>query len=597
MKKGCFVSQEIRERIVDGSIIIKFNDLSKNERGQFNETELEAMIQPMSFDATLGNEIFIIDTEEGMFRPKRHESIYRTLLELPKGKRQRFDITNGFEIKRGFTYIVPLNERIRLSRGEYIKSSPKSSFGRLFSRTRLLADYNPGFDEVHAHYKPDMHLQHWLLIQSPVFNLIVFPGIALNQLRFFHEEHNQLNASEIQEEYRKNPLLYLEKGEELVPTEPVISDGIQIHLDLSGDATEGIVGLKTRDNPEAIALNKKRYYDVEEFFEPVIQRTKSIPIKRGEHHLLVSHEVLSVPHHLSAELRSHSHVGLDGKLHFAGFADPGFKGDLVFEIQSHENMQIEDGMPLSRLDIFKTDQIPDKVYGEDIGSHYQFQKGPRTAKYFKPFDIEHAARKISKLDRLVLVQDAKVLTAHRKNHEGFETLDNPGELFHDIRNGFFHSRYDCEDDELVLQPIPYLLIFGTDSAIFSYERSASIKDYGDKRLFSKHSIGIGGHIIPSDGSEYINRCLERELNEEIEMKRRLSEPRFVGTLMQYDSPVDRVHFGLIFVMRAEEVKSKESSLRSGRMLSIRELTETNPEIYEDWSKTLIPHLPFLYKYI
>ncbi len=597
MKRGCLVSQDIRRRIIDGSITTHFSDLSLDDRGYFNDNNLESMIQPMSFDSTLSNEIFILDTEEGMFRPKRDRSVYRTLLELPLRKRHRADISNGFEIKRGFTYLVPLSERIKLREGEYIKSSPKSSFGRLFSRTRLLADYNPGFDEVHAYYKPDTHLQQWLLIQSPVFNLIVRPGIALNQLRFFHKEHNQLNATEIREEYKKNPLLYIKQNNQLAPAIPIISDGLQIHLDLSGESTEGIVGLKTGNNPEPIDLSKKGFYDVESFFEPVLQKSRAISIKKDEHYLLVSYEVLSIPPHLSAELRSHSHVGLDGKLHFAGFADPGFKGDLVFEIQSHENMQIEDGMPLSRLDIFRTDEIPDKLYGEDIGSHYQSQKGPRTAKYFKPFEIDHAAKKISKLDRLVLVQDAKVLTAHRKNREVFEQADNTTLLFNDIRNGFFHSRYDCEDDELVLQPITYLLIFGPNSTIFSYIRAENIKDYGDRRLFGKHSIGVGGHIIPSDGPAYINLCLERELNEEVEIKMRLSEPKFVGTLIQYNTPVDRVHFGLVFTIHADEVRTKESSLHSGRMIDIKELTNDSdyPQKYESWSKTLIPHLSNLYE--
>jgi len=45
-------------------------------------------------------------------------------------------------------------------------------------------------------------------------------------------------------------------------------------------------------------------------------------------------------------------------------------------------MTLEDGMPASKIDVFRND-LPDKIYGIEIGSHYQGQIGPRPSKFFK----------------------------------------------------------------------------------------------------------------------------------------------------------------------------------------------------------------------
>ena len=318
--------------------------------------------------------------------------------------------------------------------------------------------------------------------------------------------------------------------------------------------------------------------------------------------------MLKIPPHLNTELEAHSHIGITGPLHFAGFIDNGFEGDLVFEVRSDElsNMALEHEMPISRLNVFRT-ELPDKIYGTSIGSNYQGQVGPKPAKYFQEFDFTLAARNYKKLDRLVLVEDANTLNRHRKSDESFEFIDSDEAeaLCNDARKGFFHSRYDCEDDTLVLQPIPYVLLFGPDRTVFTYVRATNIKDYGDKRLFKKHSIGAGGHIIRTDGPEYLESCIEREVfSEEVRVRGDYSRPKLVGTLMAYDKEVDTVHFGLVFAaMTTGQIEPNESSIASGRMITFEELekdleeTLDNPDCdreYETWSRVLIPHLQEIY---
>jgi dCTP deaminase len=581
----CLASQQIRELI---------------NRGQIKASSLdEPRIQPSSYEPEIGDELFVLDTEtRGLFRPKSNESVYRTLLRLPARQRSRVDISSGFELKRGFTYMFHLEDKLQLTESLFVKSSPKSSFGRLFLNTRMLADFNSSFDEISPKCLPQKYIDLWLLVQPLVFNVIAYPGITFTQLRFIAGYGAQLTAAEIAEEIRLNPILFKANDNgSLSPAQSVLSDGLEIHLDLSGRNTQGIVGLRARHNPVPIDLKKKSEYEAEDFFEPVKGDGK-ITVNRGNHYLLSSEEILRIPDYLNVELRSHSHIGFHGPLHFAGFIDNGFEGDLVFEVRPDElsNMVLEDRMPVSKLDLFRTAK-PDKLYGELIGSNYQGQAGPRPSKHFRQFDFSYAARNYSKLDRLVLVQEANILKKHRSRDQGFEFLlnDKVEKLYADISNGFFHSRYDCENDQLILQPIPYVLLFGPNETVFSYVRAKNIKDYGDERLFGKHSIGLGGHIVEADKPDYVKRCLRREvMEEEVEIQGNISEPKLVGTLMAYDNPVDRVHYGLIFATHVDgTVKPKESSIISGEMFKIQSLVsdDSHPLKYETWSRILMCHLP------
>ena len=188
------VSQEIRELITNSKLL-----------GSFIQ---ESQIQPSSFEPTIGTDMYILDTEDGVFRPQSSCSVQEILDKLPPRQHHKIDITSGFEIKRGFTYLFPLREKFNVAQGEYIKSSTKSSFGRLFLNCRLLADFTPCFDEVNSHYSLDKEVALWVMVQPLAFNMIVYPGLSFNQLRFFRGFNAQLNATQILEEYEKNSLFF-----------------------------------------------------------------------------------------------------------------------------------------------------------------------------------------------------------------------------------------------------------------------------------------------------------------------------------------------------------------------------------------------------
>lgn len=258
-------------------------------------------------------------------------------------------------------------------------------------------------------------------------------------------------------------------------------------------------------------------------------------------------------------------------------------------------------MPISKLRIFRTAENPDKIYSKEIGSSYQNQVGPYPSNNFTEFDYKYATRNYKKLDRLVLTQESDILLKHRRTKEGFEFIqeDDIKRLEKDIESGFFHSRYDCETDELVLQPIPYAILFGEDETIFTYVRAKEIRDYGDERLFGKHSIGAGGHIVKTDGPDFLKGCIEREvLREEVKIEGRYTKPQLVGTLMAYEQPVDRVHFGLVYAIHTNgNVRPNEAALISGKMVKINNILEDKSldKKFETWSRILMPSLKAIYK--
>ncbi len=596
--RGAYLaSQHIRKAINNGGIII--GDCRSVD------ADLEKRIQPASLDAAVTDELFVLDTD-GLFRPRRGETVYRSLLErVPSSKRQRVDISDGYEVRRGFNYLLRLDSKISGKNPGFraVKSSPKSSMGRLFAHTRLIADRVNSFDEFQVSSGKDTDM--WVLLQPYAFNLIVAPGITLNQLRFLRGGDPRLTVPEMADVWKEYPMIRdVGSGGALTPAEfSTLGDTLPVKIDIRGETTFGIVALRARDNPNPIDLRVEDQAPSEDYFEHVEGKNGVVKIEKGKHYLLASQGVLTIPNNLSVSLRPTSHLGLDARLHLAGFIDPGFTGDLVFEVTSREetDAEVENGTPFGELDIFRTSAVPDKVYGKKIGSHYHGQRGLRIAKYVAPFKFDDAAKASDKLNRDVLVQDAKVLLGHRKNPNriGFEHLNESQAhtLIDDVeRRGFLVNRYECERDPLILQVIPYVLAFDRTGKVFAYERSSGT---GDPRLKKKWSIGLGGHISRLDSPNYLRRCLEREVfDEEARIIGDHSDPKLVGTLYHNAKPVDRVHFGMVYAFLVDGTISsrEESSVSPGseRMYSLAGIRGEKRVEFETWSRVLIPHLGRIY---
>ncbi len=371
--EGTLPSQKIKE-LFDNDVVTPQSDNSK--------------IQPASLDPTLSNKIFSLDSSVGLFRPKWDARVEDILKTLPNGSVREYSLEGGFELRRGFTYLIPLNEKISWVENLFIRSSPKSSFGRLFLNTRLLADYNYAFDEVQLVKGRTISL--WLLVQPLAFNIILYPNMSLNQLRFFYKSEGRLSPSEVKSEFSKNKLVdyqnSLNKWIENSYEKFYFWDGIRIHLDLTNNPYAGLIARKVW---EPIDTSKLNYYDIKDYFDVVVSEDSKVKLEPDSYALFRSKEFLMIPPYLSSELRSHSYLGINATLHFAGFIDNGFNGQLVLEVHSNELSPVilEDSMPISKLDFYKTLCVPDKIYGKSIGSHYFLQKGVRVAKFFKSEDF------------------------------------------------------------------------------------------------------------------------------------------------------------------------------------------------------------------
>lgn len=129
----------------------------------------------------------------------------------------------------------------------------------------------------------------------------------------------------------------------------------------------------------------------------------------------------------------------------------------------------------------------------------------------------------------------------------------------DSRTGCWIPKDRAEVSPEWKQLIPYCLLM-RDGELLSYQRSEAC---GEARLVGKRAFGIGGHIDqPRDQNELdrlvapnvafgaaIRRALWAELGEELEiLGGGHLRPHFQGFLYDDDTPVGRVHLGLVYLI-------------------------------------------------
>jgi len=167
-------------------------------------------------------------------------------------------------------------------------------------------------------------------------------------------------------------------------------------------------------------------------------------------------------------------------------------------------------------------------------------------------------------------------------------------------NKQFKERYGSlgiEDKPEWQQIIFYGLIRQGDN-FFVYQRGGEKSQYKEKRLQSKISVGVGGHIEPFDNT--LIDSLYRELDEEVIFKKnglrinlrnnegKVTEKSFanladiyISGLIKYETDeVGGVHLGLACEVNLRDpnlvVKIREGESIEGKMMSLKE--------YQDWVK-------------
>lgn len=159
-------------------------------------------------------------------------------------------------------------------------------------------------------------------------------------------------------------------------------------------------------------------------------------------------------------------------------------------------------------------------------------------------------------------------------------------------NNFFLARDKAEDDPTHKQIIPYA-IFHHGNEVLRYFRGGGS---GEKRLASKGSIGIGGHVNDCDfqaaslDRDTYNVGFEREIEEELDIDGSFSH-QIVGLINDDSNEVGQVHLGVVHLVSLDtkSVKPAEDNIDQLDFLSIDQL-KAEIDGLETWSSICVDQL-------
>ncbi len=169
------------------------------------------------------------------------------------------------------------------------------------------------------------------------------------------------------------------------------------------------------------------------------------------------------------------------------------------------------------------------------------------------------------------------------------------ENFSDTVSGnlFFVPRNEAENDFTLKQIIPYMAVVRGDS-VFVMKRT---KKQTETRLHDKYSVGVGGHINPSDsfgendkGDELIKHGMLRELHEEVFINGDYEILPF-GCINDNSTQVGEVHFGICYLikLRDGDVKVRETEKMTGEWMPLKEAKKLSDKM-ESWSAIMLKML-------
>jgi predicted NUDIX family phosphoesterase len=158
----------------------------------------------------------------------------------------------------------------------------------------------------------------------------------------------------------------------------------------------------------------------------------------------------------------------------------------------------------------------------------------------------------------------------------------------------FMPRSQVEENPAYKQLIPYVLMSYRDKYL-SYIRG---RRAGEARLVGNRSIGIGGHINPTDDMPLFNTnfyetylaAVEREVAEEVSVETSHTD-RIVALLNDESNEVGSVHLGIVhhWILNAPKVSRREQMITQMSFMSPAELYEVRDAL-ETWSGLCLSRL-------
>jgi predicted NUDIX family phosphoesterase len=168
-----------------------------------------------------------------------------------------------------------------------------------------------------------------------------------------------------------------------------------------------------------------------------------------------------------------------------------------------------------------------------------------------------------------ILQENGIMPAEITNGYSFKRIESVGELRHLLsiakNKGEYKPRYgthDIDKDPSYQQIIVYGVVARRDGKFLLYQRSTDKKRYNEARLSGKISVGIGGHMEPTDLS--LPKSFYREIEEEakilvdgkpiklrddkgelnVKLMKQYIKIRPIGLIKDERDDVGKVHFGL-----------------------------------------------------
>jgi dCTP deaminase len=331
--------------------------------------------QPASLDLRLGE---VAHRVRASFLPGADATV-RT--KIDQFGMHTIDLGRGAVLEKGCVYIVPLMEGLQLSSRIGAVANPKSSTGRLDVFTRVIADGATTFDRISAGYAGPLYAE----IAPRTFSIVVRRGSRLAQLRL-RRGTPATSAAALRRLQERHRLVDLPAGEETIK-----DDTIGVTLDLGGDPVTRLVGFRAKAHAGVVDVDARGLYDPLDYWDPIhARRGCGIILDPDDFYILATKEYVRVPPDHAAEMVAYDTMVGEFRVHYAGFFDPGFgwggRGSrAVLEVRSHEvPFALEHEQTIGWLRYERLTDLPDRVYGPDIGSSYQDQ-GLQLGKQFKPF--------------------------------------------------------------------------------------------------------------------------------------------------------------------------------------------------------------------
>ena len=386
--KGLFPKAEWPEPRQTGILSsIEIKELIRNGKIRSGSQVIDdSQIQPASIDLRLGDKAYRV---QASFLPSSGSTIESKIRDLTLAE---IDLTKPALLERGAVFLIPIVEELSLPYDISGVANPKSTTGRLDIFTRLVHEGGEKYDfkdlqfeQVPKGYKGRLFVQ----IVSRTFPIVLGAGAKLNQLRFVRGKPPAATDNAL--ERLEEGLVYYENG--TAPARPILDEGLMMSIDLAGSGPASVVAYKAKRNCPPVDLSKAGAHDAAQFWDAInAPVSRRLVLDPGDFYILASKERISVPSNWAAEMTQFDPSIGEFSVHYAGFFDPGFgygtSGEIkgtkaVLEVRAHEvPILLEDSQVVGRLMYHKMASVPDKLYGQAIGSSYQ-QQGLALSKQFR----------------------------------------------------------------------------------------------------------------------------------------------------------------------------------------------------------------------